>query len=437
MLEHCTESCGWIAAIASIFAWGSFGAPIKGKTCSRLNVDPLVIQTYKTFFCFITSWLAIPLLGVEGKFTPWGIVSGIFWVPGAMAGIYGIKNAGLAISVGTWSSIVVLSSFFWGVFVFREGVKSVPRACCAVLLLCTGLVGMAKYSQPPLATESKNIDNGDNSNHIVKTGHDEMLSDYESDGGLTDEERVTRKRVKKIIWAENGETQQIDEVSTPSATTTVRSALPLELEMEPLVQVNLGEGGANYDKSAKAKSDMDWNFGIGENRVTLTRRQMGILCAAFNGGWGGMCLVPLHYAREDGFGGPGYVISFGCGAMIVTIWIWALRYLYNLDLMDYNFRDAHDMMPSFHVREMWLPGSLAGILYSIGNFGSIVAVSALGQGVGYSCTQLSMLVSGLWGIFFFQEIKGNGTILGWFFAASVTVTGILWLSFEHEGGGAH
>mmetsp|Transcript_40130 Transcript_40130/g.60763 ORF Transcript_40130/g.60763 Transcript_40130/m.60763 type:complete len:88 (-) Transcript_40130:45-308(-) len=87
--------------------------------------------------------------------------------------------------------------------------------------------------------------------------------------------------------------------------------------------------------------------------------------------------------------------------MIVTIWIWALRYLYNLDLMDYNFRDAYDMMPSFHVREMWLPGSLAGILYSIGNFGSIVAVSALGQGVGYSCTQLSMLVSGFWGIFFF------------------------------------
>lgn len=40
--------------------------------------------------------------GVEPRFTCWGIVSGLFWVPGATAGVYAIQNAGLAISYGIW-----------------------------------------------------------------------------------------------------------------------------------------------------------------------------------------------------------------------------------------------------------------------------------------------------------------------------------------------
>lgn len=56
----------------------------------------------------------------------------------------------------------------------------------------------------------------------------------------------------------------------------------------------------------------------------------------------------------------------------------------------------------------------------------------LGQGVGYSATQCSMLVSGLWGIFKFDEIKGRQMITGWFFSALTAVVGIVWLSLEHK-----
>jgi len=44
VLEICDENCGWIAAILAALAWGSFGVPIKGKACSKLDVDPLVMQ---------------------------------------------------------------------------------------------------------------------------------------------------------------------------------------------------------------------------------------------------------------------------------------------------------------------------------------------------------------------------------------------------------
>ena len=58
-------------------------------------------------------------MGEPVRFTAWGIVSGLFWVPGGVAGIYAIRNAGIAMAVGTWSSIIVLTSFFWGIIIFE------------------------------------------------------------------------------------------------------------------------------------------------------------------------------------------------------------------------------------------------------------------------------------------------------------------------------
>lgn len=83
---------------------------------------------------------------------------------------------------------------------------------------------------------------------------------------------------------------------------------------------------------------------------------------------------------------------------------------------------------------MWLAGGTSGTLWSIGNFFSIISVEHLGEGVGYSVVQASMLVSGLWGIFFFREIKDAITISKWFVSAVLTLSGILLLSYEHHEG---
>lgn len=77
--------------------------------------------------------------------------------------------------------------------------------------------------------------------------------------------------------------------------------------------------------------------------------------------------------------------------MLVTVLMWVLRYLYNLYCWDYDYKQAYNALPSFHVREMWLAGFIAGGLYSFGNLCSILVVTSLGQGVGYSFVQTSML----------------------------------------------
>lgn len=143
------ELCGWIAAVLSIVAFGSFGVPIKSDAAKACDIDPLCMQTYKTGMCLLTSWIV--LLWEPFSFTPWGIVSGLFWVPGGVATVYAIKSAGLAIAIGVGGSCIVLVSFTWGILVFDEHVHSVTQACMAVALMLMGLVGMAYYSAPTVA----------------------------------------------------------------------------------------------------------------------------------------------------------------------------------------------------------------------------------------------------------------------------------------------
>jgi glucose uptake protein GlcU len=123
--------------------------------------------------------------------------------------------------------------------------------------------------------------------------------------------------------------------------------------------------------------------------------------------------------------------------MIVTIILWLLRYLYHYFASDRDAMKAWNAIPSFYIREMWFQGLLSGLLYSLGNVCSIFAISSLGQGVGFSFIQSSMLISGLWGVCFFREILGFDRIMKWLLSSIVTIIGILLLSREHIGNLTH
>ena len=45
-----------------MLAFGSFGVPIKSDAARKVDVDPLVFQSYKTGMCFLTCW-AVLLFG--------------------------------------------------------------------------------------------------------------------------------------------------------------------------------------------------------------------------------------------------------------------------------------------------------------------------------------------------------------------------------------
>lgn len=417
VLEGCSDGCGWTAAIIAVLAWGTFGVPLKVKT--NVEVNFFVMQSYKTLVCFVTSWLVI-LLGEPIRWTPWGIVSGMFWVPGAACGIYGIRNAGVAIAVGTWSAIQVSTSFIFGIIIFQERVKDFRQTMLAFLVLMIGLVGMSLYSESP--------------SKASKGGDYQAVAMNETSVGLGTpikrSARVPANESGSIPSLEMVDTMITSNLSSPPSGGSFSNVVPMELEdgreemAEPLMT----------DDKSMAK-DRVVLFG---GRMVLTRRQMGILGAVVNGVWGGLNLVPLHYAQRDqGLSGAGYLISYASGSLLVCIAIWAALFGYHYVKRDYNLKDALEQLPAWHVQELGLPGALAGIFYSIGNFCSILAVTYLGQGVGFSFCQGQLFISGLWGVFYFGEIQGRDTISKWFASASLTIVGIIWLSYQHDGTPLH
>lgn len=185
---------------------------------------------------------------------------------------------------------------------------------------------------------------------------------------------------------------------------------------------------ATTDMSSSAASDaivmVDiWGYSV-------QKRQLGMLSAAFCGIWGGSIMAPMKFAQTD-TKGTHYLMSFSIGASIVTLAAWLFRYLFYAS-RHHSFAKAYEALPSFHLRVMWLAGGVSGLLWSIGNFFSLISVFYLGEGTGYSVVQASILVSGLWGIFYFKEVQGREMVAKWFISSLITIFGILLLSYEHH-----
>lgn len=79
----------------------------------------------------------------------------------------------------------------------------------------------------------------------------------------------------------------------------------------------------------------------------------------------------------------------------------------------------------------------------IGNYLSIYAVIFLGQAIAYPCVQVnnykiflnnqkkaSLLVSGLWGIFYYKELRSYQIVV-WFFSACLVLGALGILSQMH------
>eukprot|EP00584_Thalassiosira_punctigera_P024896 CAMPEP_0172558982 /NCGR_PEP_ID=MMETSP1067-20121228/81939_1 /TAXON_ID=265564 ORGANISM="Thalassiosira punctigera, Strain Tpunct2005C2" /NCGR_SAMPLE_ID=MMETSP1067 /ASSEMBLY_ACC=CAM_ASM_000444 /LENGTH=401 /DNA_ID=CAMNT_0013348471 /DNA_START=150 /DNA_END=1352 /DNA_ORIENTATION=+ len=400
LLDKCNEACGYAAAISAAVCMGSFGVPVKSEVVSRLDVDPLVVQSYKTLMCFLTSWLIIPM-GEPVRFTSWGIVSGLFWVPGGWAGIYGIRTAGLAVAAGTWSSMIVLTSFFWGIFVFEEHVKSKLGACGACGTLVVGLIGMSAFSRP--SAKRRDVEEKRDEKGIQKKRESVTMGDEEDSDGVR--KRIYSSQDLKAAVRNKGAITDLADISKRGSA----KKIPSEKKVKTNIKIINGEGSAPQSlpltalemESLIEKEPLKNPTNPEMKRISvcgaqLTKRQLGIMGALFNGLWGGTNMIPLHYAAHEGYGGPSYVISFACGSMIITAACWVGRFLFELYRHDGDTVKAYRALPSFHLRQMWFLGGMSGILYSGGNFMCIISVTYLGQGVGYSFTQASMLISGLW-----------------------------------------
>ena len=356
----------------------------------------------------------------------------------------------MAIAIGTWSSVMVIVNFVWGILIFREPVHSYLESFCAFALLGVGLVGMSKYSSVKKPTPSsaaiededhRQRGSGENEeesefSQIINTLESDGLNTAVDNGDDDDEDRTMNRALlarrknatsdeERDTIADDGETaDQNDHVAFLHESGDIK---PLEPE-ELLIHVP---------------------YFIG--RFTVNKRQLGIALSVFNGLASGSSLLPLHKAKTEGFGGLAYIPSYGCGAMISNILVWLVFLVINfvrlqrVDQQQLQQREGQgsaagnlfadikrslETMPPFHFRELWFRGLLAGLLLSVAMFASIVATTYLGQGVGNSLVQSKILISGLWGICWYREISDPQAITKWFLSAGICIISIICLTYE-------
>lgn len=84
--------------------------------------------------------------------------------------------------------------------------------------------------------------------------------------------------------------------------------------------------------------------------------------------------------------------------------VWIVLFAYRLVEQNGSFKGAVRSLPPWHFQALWLPGVMSGILFSIGEFASIIAVAYLGQGVGNTFVQCKIIIAGLWGLLYYKYV---------------------------------
>jgi hypothetical protein len=358
---------------------------------------------------FITSWIVLAFRPF--RFTWWGIASGIFWVPAGAAYVLAVEHAGIGITQATVSSLIITVAMLWGTLFFEEEVSNPGLAACAFLLLAGGVSTMSYFSVPVAEA------------HPASTKSDGHRQEATGD-------EVAESNADAFFIATPLHPEGIEETS-----------------------------GAPNDEENRIAARLEPERGAARNEKSLA---VGLAAAAFNGIWGGSLMVPMKIAANEGaVTGIDYVVSFGVGVALVTAGMWVLFALWRAASLSGRQRGGkhrpptapydglpgagdnpggrvppvespvfacvdHLDLPGLQPRVMAVPGALAGCTWALGNFSAMYATLELGEAIGYSSCQAAVMVSGLWGIFYFGEAPRGALFFG--IGALACTAGIILLS---------
>jgi len=429
LLGGCSDSCGWLAALIALLSYGTYGVPIKHTVhhMSSGDVNPLVFQSYKTVTMLCLAPLVV-FLDVPLRWTPWGLLSGLLWVLGGTGGVVGVRWAGMSTAIATWASVMIMVNFVWGILVFQEPVANLPHTVAAFLLLGLGLIGMSRFGAP--STDSSNTIH--NYQHVALTM--EENGEESNDSGI----RMSFSMMgEEDDDDDEAEIEGLEVVATKNDLPEISARLRRSDTLS--ASESVGEMNAESDVEsvvAPPSFNAETHVRVFKSRV-VSKRLVGIGAAVFNGLMAGSSLIPMHYAKRHGFGGVHYMLSYAVGAFISNLILWLIYYVVvfsRLSSLEVSWRSrllqAAAEMPKPHLQQLWKPGLCAGLLLTVAMFGSILSVTYLGQGIGNSVIQAKIMVSGMWGIFFYKEVTDPKAIRNWFLSASVSVGAIIWLSRE-------
>lgn len=97
-------------------AWGSYTVPFKLSQSSRL----IQFQALMGLGILASGFFLSLILGYPLNLNVYGLISGFLWAVANAISLVAILSLGISKAVPIISSLVILSSFLWGLFYFKE-----------------------------------------------------------------------------------------------------------------------------------------------------------------------------------------------------------------------------------------------------------------------------------------------------------------------------
>jgi glucose uptake protein GlcU len=344
MLRSQPDMQGWMAAAGAALVFGGSSLPAKHPAAAAAGT--LGFQLWVTIGNSALNLMLLLLLNVPIQWSQYGVVGAAVLTGTQLFAWPAIQRLGAAVGPGIWCGVGMLTSFLWGVFVFHEPFKTPALAVMALVMLVGGVGGVAS---------SQVLNHRDASNQPPPPSQPPPLSPAaeELDG--------------------SGSSAVVSASASP--------ALPLERPSEPLSALVLG-----------------------------------VACALGTGLLDGSLMAPFSSYKTSLGLAPGdqvalrYLGGFALALPVVALLPLLLALL--VEHLRQGARSTRRLLPldgrrspaRFLNLSCALSGMSCGALWAAGNVLSVHASMRLGQAVGFPLTQVCVVISALWGIFFFGEL---------------------------------
>lgn len=146
------ENLGIVVALGAAIAWGIYPVPFKISKSKNL----IQFQLLTGAGIFLSGLIISLFFGYSLNLNPYGLFSGVLWGIGNAIFLTAIFNLGISKAVPIASSLVILSSFLWGVLVFGEIPSGVTVGFLGIGAIILGVILVSTVG----SAQSQNIKKG-------------------------------------------------------------------------------------------------------------------------------------------------------------------------------------------------------------------------------------------------------------------------------------
>jgi len=363
----------------------AYPVPMKAPSVMAVNVHPVFFQFYKSFWVFVTGLCFLVSNWLRGQapvfnFSWLGGLSAAFWIPAGVCCITAVPRLGMGLTMTLLAGTAATMSFlvFWLVLgesmkVHHLGTTFQYYTAPLYLLLVVGLMALL-VAVPNLGHLS------------AGKKHPPLVDEPPADGPCESAGKKPTKTAAEETPEGKGE-QNFD---------------------------NILDRVVGFSAALMAGACCTIQFGV----VNVAKRYVLGSCADSTH----QC-PPNIVEKFDIFGS--WMASFGIGALGISLaavcMVWTIEGL------------KGQAYSSFHWKVMWLPGNLAGICWAAGNVFQLAALTRGGSAVMMPFNQgCSLMLTGLWGLLYYKEVKGTFLSTLWLAVAGCLVAAIVLLSHEKE-----